>query len=46
MDFHQTFFASVSWDLDELISFVGQRVTVQDHVMTIYGKSTIMGVAQ
>jgi len=39
MDFCQTFVVGASWDKDELISFVGQKVKGQGHIIAIAASS-------
>jgi len=40
MDFHQTFVTGASWDTDDLITFLGQKVKVQGHTIAAEAHST------
>ena len=40
MDFRQTFVTGASWDIDELITFLGQKVKVQGHTIAAEVHST------
>ena len=37
IDFRQTFVTGASWDTDDLITFLGQKVKVQGHTITHRG---------
>ena len=39
-DFRQTFVTGASWDTDDLITFLGQKVKVQGHTITAEAHST------
>jgi len=39
-DFRQTFVTDVSWDTDDLITFLGQKVKVQGHTIAAEAHST------
>jgi len=39
-DFRQTFVTDASWDTDELITFLGQKVKVQGHTIAAEAHST------
>jgi len=39
-DFRQTFVAGASWDTDDLITFLGQKVKVQGHTIAAEAHST------
>jgi len=39
-DFRQTFVTGASWDTDEMITFLGQKVKVQGHTITAEAHST------
>jgi len=39
-DFHQTFVTGASWDTDDLIMFLGQKVKVQGHTIAAEAHST------
>jgi len=39
-DFRQTFVTGASWDTDDLITFLGQRVKVQGHTIAAEAHST------
>jgi len=39
-DFRQTFFTGASWDTDDLITFLGQKVKVQGHTIAAEAHST------
>ena len=39
-DFHQTFVTGASWDTDDLITFLGQKVKVQGHGTAAEAHST------
>jgi len=39
-DFRQTFVTGASWDRDELITFLGQKVKVQGHTIAAEAHST------
>jgi len=39
-DFRQTFVAGASWDTDDLITFLGQKVKVQGHTIAVEAHST------
>jgi len=39
-DFRQTFVTGASWDTDELITFLGQKVKVQGHTIAAEAHST------
>ena len=40
MDFRQTFVTGASWDTDDLIAFLGQKVKVQGHTIVAEAHST------
>ena len=40
MDFCQTFVTGASWDTDDLITFLGQKVKVQGHTIVAEAHST------
>jgi len=40
IDFRQTFVAGASWDTDDLITFLGQKVKVQGHTIAAEAHST------
>jgi len=40
MDFRQTFVTGASWDTDDLITFLGQKVKVQGHAIAAEAHST------
>ena len=40
-DFRQTFVTGASWDTDDLITFLGQRVKVQGHTIAAEAHSTV-----
>ena len=40
IDFHQTFVTGASWDTDDLITFLGQKVKVQGHTIAAEAHST------
>jgi len=40
MDFRQTFVTGASWDTDDLITFLGQKVNVQGHTIAAEAHST------
>ena len=40
MDFRQTFVTGASWDTDDLITFLGQKVKVQGHTIAAEAHST------
>ena len=40
MDFSQTFVTGVSWDTDDLITFLGQKVEVQGHTIAAEAHTT------
>jgi len=40
MDFYQTFVTGASWDTDDLIMFLGQKVKVQGHTIAAEANST------
>ena len=40
IDFRQTFVTGASWDTDDLITFLGQKVKVQGHTITAEAHST------
>ena len=39
-DFRQTFVTGASWDTDDLITFLGQKVKVQGHTIAAEAHST------
>ena len=39
-DFRQTFVTGASWDIDDLITFLGQKVKVQGHTIAVEAHST------
>jgi len=39
-DFRQTFVTGASWDTDDLITFLGQKVKVQGHIIVAEAHST------
>jgi len=39
-DFRQTFVTGASWDTDDLITFLGQKVKVQGHTIAVEAHST------
>jgi len=39
-DFRQTFVTGTSWDTDDLITFLGQKVKVQGHTIAAEAHST------
>ena len=39
-DFRQTFVTGASWDADDLITFLGQKVKVQGHTIAAEAHST------
>jgi len=39
-DFRQTFVSGASWDTDDLITFLGQKVKVQGHTIAVEAHST------
>ena len=39
-DFRQTFVTGASWDTDDLITFLGQKVKVQGHTIAAEARST------
>jgi len=39
-DFRQTFVTGASWDTDDLITFLGQKVKVQDYTVAAEAHST------
>ena len=39
-DFHQTFVTGASWDTDDLIMFLGQKVKVQGHTIAVEAHRT------
>jgi len=39
-DFRQTFVSGASWDTDDLITFLGQKVKVQGHTIAAEALST------
>jgi len=40
LDFRQTFVTGASWDTDDLITFLGQKVKVQGHTIAAEAHST------
>jgi len=40
-DFRQTFVTGASWDTDDLITFLGQKVKVQGHTIAAEAHSTL-----
>jgi len=40
IDFRQTFVTGASWDTDDLIAFLGQKVKVQGHTIAAEAHST------
>ena len=40
IDFRQTFVTGASWDTDDLITFLGQKVKVQGHIIAAEAQST------
>ena len=40
IDFRQTFVTGASWDTDDLITFLGQKVKVQCHTIEVEALST------
>ena len=40
MDFRQTFVTGASWDTDDLIAFLGQKIKVQGHTIAVEAHST------
>jgi len=40
IDFRQTFVTGASWDTDDLITFLGQKVKVQGHIIAAEAHST------
>jgi len=40
IDFRQTFVTGASWDTDDLITFLGQKVKVQGHTIAAEAHST------
>ena len=40
IDFRQTFVTGASWDTDDLVTFLGQKVKVQGHTITAEAHST------
>jgi len=40
IDFRQTFVSGASWDTDDLITFLGQKVKVQGHTIAAEAHST------
>jgi len=40
IDFRQTFVTGASWDTDDLVTFLGQKVTVQGHTIAAEAHST------
>jgi len=40
MDFRQTFVTGASWDTDDLITFLGQKVKVQGHTIAAEAQRT------
>jgi len=41
-DFRQTFVTGASWDTDDLITFLGQKVKVQGHTIAAEAHSTAL----
>jgi len=39
-DFRQTFVTGASWETDDLITFLGQKVNVQGHTIAVEAHST------
>ena len=40
IDFRRTFVTGASWDTDDLITFLGQKVKVQGHIIAAEARST------